>query len=593
MLNNIIYNIVKLIVPILIFSLFLFYTPLVARAYFSEDFNLGFTNISAWQQVNGQGISFTDQGMSLQASSPVNFPFIYSKNEIISNEDNFIEFKFNYIDVGGNFGDGIAITDVNPIPGITMLYPDTFSRYTMFYVWQGPGYPYLHIVTFLCPISNPNCSGEPSIIFNSESTDYGVHTIRIEIVDGRYILYVDGNKYFESSFSPRVAKNIWIGHPETTTTPGTWAKFFIDYIHVGAVIPSPSPTVSPTTTPSTTPSPTSTPTPTPTLTPTPSPTPTSKAFPYYSQSDSRWGKEIYDHAQSWAERGKQSIDRWGCALTSATMVLKNYGVKTKNGSETTPANLNSWLKSQPDGYLSNGLVNWLAITRYVHESKLSGKSPTELEFVKSKYDQINTESQLNNGKFPILGIPGHFVVATENSGTSYKINDPADKNKQNILKTENIITSNTFYPSMTDLSYIFMAYDPNLTLKITDSHGQSITGITSEEYLSDDKSGQTGKHEKLLYLPKPKNGDYLVEVLNDTDRKARLDVYFYNKTGQVWSKKLEIFEETDTQFNFHYDNEKILKNKIEHNWKWVWQYIRKWRRWERVWDLRKRWSIGD
>lgn len=558
-------------------------------ASFNEDFNSGFSNPLLWNTINGQGVTFSNSGVNLFETSSTDFPYLYSNQDIISTFDNFIEVKFNYYDSGSNFGNGIAITDINPPPGTVMLYPSTFSQYTMFYVWQGPGYPYLHIVTFLCDVGSPNCNNSPTIIYQTNSQDYETHTLRIERQNKSYIVYVDNVKYFQSYESPRVARNIWIGHPEKTMTAGSWANFSVDYIHIGEDGSNNSPLPSPTAPPTPTPTPSTSPTPT----PTPSPTPIAALFPYYSQSDNRWAKEIYDHAQSWAERGKQGIDRWGCALTSASMVLKNYGVKTKSGAELTPSNLNNWLKSQPDGYLRNGLVNWLAITRLVHESKQSGKSPTELEFVKNIYVQSSTESQLDSGKFPILGIPGHFVVATGNNGANYKINDPANKTKQNISKTENIITSNTFYPSMTDLSYIFMAYDPSLSLKVMDSNGQRVSGVESEEYLTDDKNAQTSKHLKLLYIPKPRSGDYLVEVLNETVHKAKLDIYFYNKNGQVWSKKLEIFEETDTQFNLRYDSEKILKNKIEHNWKWMWQYIRKWHRWERVWDLRKRWSIGD
>ncbi len=82
---------------------------------------------------------------------------------------------------------------------------------------------------------------------------------------------------------------------------------------------------------------------------------------YISQSDPLWASDIYDLANKWSVY--PYISRWGCALTSASMIL-NY-----HGFNTNPKNLNEWLKSQPDGYLTNGLLNWLAISRFSNLNK--------------------------------------------------------------------------------------------------------------------------------------------------------------------------------------------------------------------------------
>lgn len=113
-------------------------------------------------------------------------------------------------------------------------------------------------------------------------------------------------------------------------------------------IPTPTPSPIPTVTP--TPTPTPTPSPTPTFTPTPSPTSTSNPFPSLNVTDLKqytggWENDIYDTISG-------TIKQFGCALTSASMVLKYHGF-----SNTNPKILNNWLISQLDGYLTNGLVN--------------------------------------------------------------------------------------------------------------------------------------------------------------------------------------------------------------------------------------------
>jgi hypothetical protein len=46
------------------------------------------------------------------------------------------------------------------------------------------------------------------------------------------------------------------------------------------------------------------------------------------------------------------------------MVFKYNGVKKlPNGKELNPDTLNNWLITQKDGYIGNGMVNWLALSR--------------------------------------------------------------------------------------------------------------------------------------------------------------------------------------------------------------------------------------
>lgn len=62
----------------------------------------------------------------------------------------------------------------------------------------------------------------------------------------------------------------------------------------------------------------------------------------------------------------------GCALTSAVMVLRYYGVTTGiDGKEVNSRNLNEWLKSQPRGYVGRGRINWGEVhKRLPNETKM-------------------------------------------------------------------------------------------------------------------------------------------------------------------------------------------------------------------------------
>ncbi len=158
----------------------------------------------------------------------------------------------------------------------------------------------------------------------------------------------------------------------------------------------------------------STETPTPTPIPTPTPLP-SLNVPNIKQYTEPWASQIYDTAPRWSQ--DPTIKRWGCALTSAVMVLNYYN------HTIDPGNLNSWLNTQPDGYIRNGLLNWLAISRYtkLHDSSTS---PT-LEYKRLTGNQTTLTNEILQNQPPILQEPGHFVVAKNQLPTSFGINDPA------------------------------------------------------------------------------------------------------------------------------------------------------------------------
>ena len=224
------------------------------------------------------------------------------------------------------------------------------------------------------------------------------------------------------------------------------------------------------------------------------------SVPYFSQNDLPWEPTEYDSAQSLGFLDP-TMNRWGCAVTSAAMVL-NYHQMMQFADNTPidPGSLNDWLKKNK-GYLkgvgSDGpysYLSWPAISRLTKELFDAGKAPYKLEH-KRAYPS-STSATLINDDLIIRKIPdilqvknastsGHFVVAKGIVGNTYSLNDP----EWNVPTLTSF--SNTYYQidryvmSSTDLSYIVVVSNPNVEVLITDPQSRRTgkkadQGVTSE-----------------------------------------------------------------------------------------------------------------
>lgn len=263
-----------------------------------------------------------------------------------------------------------------------------------------------------------------------------------------------------------------------------------------------------------------------------------------------WKNKIYDHKNA-------SIEKFGCALTSAAMVLQYHG------HNIMPDALNIWLKNQPDGYLRNGLLNWLAVSRYTKDNY----SPTSrtLEYKRLEATNENLDNELNNDRPAILKEPGHFVVATGKTTDSYLINDPGYSDRTDLLSYENnFLKINSFTPTDSDLSYMMFVTDPDIDLEIASSSGlilpiDSFIEDPITNLLNPDK--KSGNPIKVYLFEKPTAGKY---VLKATGPKGNyyIDSYLYNIDGKVTKNNYEgklNKNDTDT-FNINYENKKKKSN---------------------------------
>ncbi len=207
------------------------------------------------------------------------------------------------------------------------------------------------------------------------------------------------------------------------------------------------------------------------------------SVPDIKQYSSPWNDDEYDTASAWSEN--PTIERWGCALTSSSMVLQYHG------HSTNPDDLNNWLNSQPDGYIRNGLLNWLAVSRYTQINS-SPSSPT-LEFRKHPASLSTLSDEIDNSRPSIVKVPGHFAVVKGIENSDYLVNDPISTNTL-LSKVESdhgdfYSSIYSYIPSTTDLSYILLVFDSDKGIAIFDPNGDKLEGYYFlEEPLIDDMS---------------------------------------------------------------------------------------------------------
>lgn len=315
---------------------------------------------------------------------------------------------------------------------------------------------------------------------------------------------------------------------------------------VSAETPTPSPIPTESATPSA--SPIASPTVTPTATA--SVTPIALNVPSLKQYSTPWKNKIYAFT-------KNTIQEFGCALTSAAMVLQYHG------HNISPDKLNDWLKNEPDGYIRNGLINWLAVSRYtkLHDST---NSPT-LEYKRLAATNENLTNELTNNRPAILKESGHFVVAKSILQDTFGINDPRYSNRNDLKSyNNNFLAINSYIPSHSDLSYMMFVTDPSINIKLYDSNNNL---VNSEDFVEDPINNllkpnqKSGSSVKVLIYPKPQNGKYTLK-LTGPKGKYNLDSYLYDANGKATINKLEgKLNGSDTdKFNITFENRKSIKD---------------------------------
>lgn len=194
----------------------------------------------------------------------------------------------------------------------------------------------------------------------------------------------------------------------------------------------------------------------------------------FRQNDPRWSKNVYDSAEDWSQT--PTIERWGCALTSAVMALRFHGIDHVPGGETlTPDTLNTWLKKEPDGYWWEGHVNWRALTRLARWHH-QAYGTTELEFLYQARPETPLSwirEQVNQQRLPILDHGNHFTLAYGYGPgeADILIHDPLFSSRPTLHAYDlSFQSARIFIPSQTDLSALTLLVPASTTLHFTADH---------------------------------------------------------------------------------------------------------------------------
>ncbi len=262
----------------------------------------------------------------------------------------------------------------------------------------------------------------------------------------------------------------------------------------------------------------------------------STSVPLLKQTANPWQDDVYDRANLWASNNP-TIHRWGCAVTSAAMIFQYHGYKKlPDGTNLDPGTLNSWLNSQRDGYVGNGLVNWIALSRLSKLAKEVNNITTHdaLEFSRTGKNNALLESDLENGNPAILLQPGHFIVGTQKLSDTFAINDPY--HNRSSLKDGYGNTYQGLYrfiPSNTDLSYLMIVLPKGINADVVNESGN----IVSQTYIEpaiiaqDNPSISSGDDTTVLLVPKPESGIYTLKINSLTPKSYTTTLYVYDNDG--------------------------------------------------------------
>lgn len=262
--------------------------------------------------------------------------------------------------------------------------------------------------------------------------------------------------------------------------------------------------------------------------------------PLLKQTDTLWGNDVYDSANLWSSDGT-TISRWGCAVTSASMVFQYNGLNTMvDNSDLNPGSINQWLKTQADGYVRGGLLNWLSLSRLSKQISEINSAPFDaLEYESRSVDNELLTNRIENSVPAILSVPGHFIVAkgVDVPNATYWINDPfyavsslSDPTYNNSYSRMGIYTQ-----SNTDLSYIMLVVEPHVEIELLDNAGDPIETEVAVEMINDAEGDSINSEGpiKILYAKKPNSGEYQLYLKSAEGGDYTIDQYFYDQGGEV------------------------------------------------------------
>lgn len=314
-----------------------------------------------------------------------------------------------------------------------------------------------------------------------------------------------------------------------------------------------------------------------------------------------WEDHIYNDADFQTLYCGTSIAQCGCAVTSAAMTLRYYGVThapipSPIALQTDPATVNNYFQQGPvrnvdcnldpnvfepglatRGYFCGG-VNWYAVSDYSKDA-FDTYGTQMLAF--NGYESWSPETLREDIEFDnpvILRVPGpqHWVVATGTVDDTFTINDPLyNRTHLNDPAYGNRALSMVHYVrTASDFSAIVVGVVSPAQVLVTDASGNRtgfdfdsstiVTEIPDSTYFFDpaiaDDTGQRqpppeGLGNYWIIVPTPQAGLFELEVIAPQDLTYAMAVYAYDRGSALSLNAFEGITPLGTQdvYKFSYN----------------------------------------
>jgi len=252
--------------------------------------------------------------------------------------------------------------------------------------------------------------------------------------------------------------------------------------------------------------------------------------PILKQTDPQWANQVYNNYSPTATN--QTISKWGCALTSAAMILNYYN------HNITPGELDNWLK-QNKGYNASHGIKFQFVAAYATQNKNSNANRPGLEYLSQGYSATNLQEEIQGTRPAIVEVVNpaspsnvHFVVARGVSESDFVINDPL-YNRTILSEHASYNSIRKFQPTFTDASYLLIYTDPDVNIKISNQDGVEIIGSYYIEKPIGSIDGESvGQPIGVFSLAKPLPGNYVVE-LSGKNGKYNIESNLISPDGQI------------------------------------------------------------
>ncbi len=272
--------------------------------------------------------------------------------------------------------------------------------------------------------------------------------------------------------------------------------------------------------------------------------------PYQAQNDLQWKDHKYDSME-------YTIGQVGCALSSATMVLKSHGInKLPDGMELNVDSLNNWLNENPDGDWRQGATSWEALkrlTRLLNDQDSNSPILDYKKIIPPDFDQIDNilvheRNALIFEEVATQSSSGvHFVSArgVNEAKKDYEVLDPFDSSRTDFLIPPDILVSaRYFFPTHTNLSSLVLHADKGLEVLASNSLGNNVGQLGEQKPLvnSEDPAVVTGEAFWELYAEDPESDVYKFTFSTEQTGWYSFELYAYDKDAnpQVFKQRIYV-----------------------------------------------------